>query len=414
VSTVDLDMADPSLFLQGHPHALYDHWREHDPVHLVTSDQGSPPFWVLTRHTDIDAVSRDPGRFSNAGGFRLPTHAEERSRAAEVSAALGSMLMTMDPPDHTEMRRQLGPPFSPRQLAGLSSQVDEFVDELVVGLRGRDEIEIVSELSSIVPIRTLCALLGIPAEDEQRVLDLTNRTVGASDPEYSTSREEAAQAYADMFAFGADLLAQRQANPTDDVLGMVARMTFHGEPLSENARRGLFTLLVAAGNETTRNALTLGLRALSDNPEQKALLLERPELIPNAALEVLRDVTPVIQMLRVATTDVEIGGKHISRGDRVVLAYGAANRDPEVFARPHELDVTRPDAGRHLAFGVGPHYCLGARVAVMEVGAVLSRLLVEFPDLTVTGEPEYLLSNFVCSVKRLTVSLQGQPAGVAG
>lgn len=406
----ELDVADPTIFLHGHPHELYDYWRENDPVHRVPGSDTFPPYWVLTRHADIDAVSRDSARFTSTGGFRLPTYAEQRS--AEVTAALGSMLLTIDPPDHMEIRRRLAPPFTPGALRAVQTRVEESVEELLSGLRGRDEIEIVTDFASILPIRTLCALLGIARSDEQLIYELTNRTVGVGDPEYNTTPEDSAAAFGEMFAYGARLLAQREAEPSDDVLGVVARMTLHGEPIDENFRRGMFTLLVAAGNETTRNSLTCGILALADNPDQWALLAARSELIPGATIEIFRYVTPVIQMMRIAKVDLEIGGKQISKGERVVLLYGAANRDPEVFARPHEFDVTRQDAGRHLAFGIGPHYCLGARVAAIQVSAVLSRLLVEFPDLTITGEPEYLLSNFVSSVKRLSVRLHGAPASV--
>ena len=167
----------------------------------------------------------------------------------------------------------------------------------------------------------------------------------------------------------------------------------------------MFTLLLAAGNETTRNSLTGGILALARDVEQRDMLAARPDLLQNAAHEIIRYVTPVIQMMRTATEDVELGGKTIRRGDRVVMLYGAANRDPEVFENPHEFDVTRANASRQLAFGVGPHYCLGAPLAVMQVVSVLRKLLVAFPDLKVVGEPDHLLSNFVCSIKRLNVTL---------
>lgn len=396
-----LDMADPDNFQNGHPHDIYDRLRTESPVHYQPSIEGRPAHWILTRYNDIQTVSRNNKVYSSASGQRLFEKGGMASLSDEVRTAVTSSLISRDPPSHTELRKPLAPHFLPSAMRRIEAEVEQFVDELIAEMRGREEIEFVEEFAARVPIRTLCSLLGVPKEDEDKVFDWTNRLVGTSDPEYGGSPEESTKLFEDIFDYGKYLLEKRRSAPSDDILTVVANMTVAGTPLDRPTRDGTFVILLAADNETTRNSLTGGMMALSSNPSQKRLLIEDPTLINNGIEEILRYVTPVIQMMRTATDDTKIGGKKISAGDRVVMLYGAANRDPQIFDNPHQFDIRRENANRHLAFGIGIHHCLGAPLARLQLRILIQKLLQHFPDIRAISEPEYLRSNFVLGVKRI-------------
>jgi len=237
------------------------------------------------------------------------------------------------------------------------------------------------------------------------VFDWTNRLVGTDDPEYAPSLDKTNEAYEEVFEYGRWLVEQRRANPTNDLMSVVANAVIDGQPIDGTLRDGFSTILIAAGNETTRNSLSGAIWALTNSPTAKKRLLDQPDLVPDSVDELLRHVTPVIQMLRTALEDIEIGGQAIKAGERVVMLYGAANRDPEVFANPHEIDVTRENAKKHLAFGIGIHHCLGARLATMQIRLILGELLKRFPSIETVGEPKYLASNFVLGIKSMPVKL---------
>ncbi len=404
----DLSRAD--TFRDGHPFEIYDHLRETQPVYRNPGCEKSPPFWVLTRYADVEAVSRDNVRFTSSRGFRIFERGGGMSALKpHIREAITSTMLTMDPPVHTGVRRPMQAQFLPSALKRLEGQIDSFVAEMVASLPADSEIEFVTQVASIVPIRTLCLMLDIPAADQDKVFDWTNQLVGTSDPEYGPTPEESNAVFEEVFDYGSTLLAKRRAEPGDDLLSILAQMFDDGSPRSQSILHGMFTLLLAAGNETTRNSLSGSIVALSRFPDQRRRLVADPELIPQAIPELLRFVTPVIQMMRVALTDLEIGGQAIAEGERVALAYGAANRDPAMFENPHQLDVTRANAARHLAFGIGIHHCLGARVATMQLNALLRALLGRFPDIQSVGETSYLQSNFVCGIKKLAVDT-GRPA----
>jgi len=399
------DLEKAATFANGHPFATYDRLRTEDPVRRHESRDGRQPYWTLVRHADVEAVSRDNVRFTSTQGFRIFEEGGIALLTPRIREAVTSTMMTMDPPRHGEVRRPLQSSFLPSALRRLEASVDRFVAEMVSRLPDGGEIEFVADVAAMVPIRTLCLMLGIPDEDVGKVFDWTNRLVGTSDPDYAQSQESSAEVFEEVFDYGLSLFEKRMAAPEDDLLTIVAHMTADGAPLRDAVKRGLFTLLLAAGNETTRNSLSGSIVGLSRFPDERRKLAEHPERIAGAVPELLRYVTPVIQMMRVALVDVEIGAATIPAGDRVALLYGAANADPAIFADPRRLDVERANAARHLSFGIGIHHCLGARVAAMQLEALLTALLARFPDMEIAGEPDYLQSNFVCGIKRLPVSL---------
>lgn len=401
VFATDFDLTQSETFRNGHPFDVYDRLRAREPVYRNPGE--GQAIWVLTRHADVEQVARDNKNFTSTQGFRVLEQGGMANLKPHIREAITSTLMTMDPPDHTSVRRPMQGHFLPSALRKLEGQVNSFVAELVASIPAESEIEFVTQVASIVPIRTLCLLLGIPERDHDKVFDWTNQLVGTSDPEYGPSPEESNAVFEDVFEYGTRLLRDRSAEPADDLLSVVASMFSDSEPQSRQIRNGMFTLLLAAGNETTRNSLSGSIVALSRFPDQRRELLEDPERISQTIPELLRFVTPVFQMMRVALRDIEVGGQAISAGDKVAMLYGAANRDPAIFENPHRLDITRPNASRHLSFGIGIHHCLGARIAVLQLNALLRALLARFPEIETTSEPDYLQSNFVCGIKRLMV-----------
>lgn len=400
-----INLLDPTTFRKGHPYEAYDDLRAQAPVYLHPGSDKQPPFRVLTRYDDIVAVSRNTTDFSSARGFRLPTD-RKLDLAPEVRASLAGTVIAMDPPQHMEYRKLLNPAFMPSALRALEDALETHADSLMASLSRGATVEFVENVAAVIPIKAICRILGIPAADESKIFDWTNKLVGTDDPEYSPSLDETNRAYQEVFAYGRWLMDKRRAEPRDDLMSVVARATIQGQPIDGALRDGFCMFLIAAGNETTRNSLAGAIWALTNSPQVRDMLAGRLELIPDSIEELVRHVTPVIQMMRTALRDVEIGGTRIAAGERVVMLYGAANRDPAVFANPHALDPLRDNAKKHLAFGIGIHHCLGARPAAIQLKSMLSRLLVKFPRIAAVDEPTYIGSNFVLGFKKLMVKLQ--------
>jgi cytochrome P450 len=398
------NLLETATFAEGHPWRLYEAMRKTGPVlrHKGTSD--IPDFWVLTNHEDVHAVSHDLAQFSSAEGFNIPIGA--RRTQPEVANAIGRNILTYDMPDHAEFKRILMPAFTAVRLKALEERSRAYVEKLLDGLEGRDEIEFVSEVAALLPIRVLCDLLGIPAEDEAKILDWTNKMVGGADPEVVADPMVSFAAFMEVFAYGKWLVQKRLEEPQGDLMSMVAHATLQGTPFDDATRDGMCATLIAAGNETTRNAITASIVLMTEASEQKRLLSENPEIIGTATEEFLRRSTPIYHMMRTAKEDLEIQGAKIAKGEHVAMLYGAANHDPAVFADPYALDLKRENARKHLAFGTGVHICIGQRVAQMELKILIPELLRRFPRIEATSEPSYLLSNFVCGIKRLPVSLR--------
>lgn len=397
------DLLSPKTFAHGHPFALYDEMRARGRVLRHHGAGDIDPFWVLTHYEDIRAVSHDTDRWSSADGFNI--NIGPARKRSDIAKAIGRNIIAFDPPDHNEFKRVLMPAFTPPRLKRLEEQTRAFVQELVASLDGRTEIEFVREVASLVPIRLLCNLLGIPREDEPKIFAWTNLMVGSSDPDLVPDPAAAFAAYMEVFAYGKWLVEKRLAEPTDDLMSMVAHGQLSGAPMDDATRDGTCATLIAAGNETTRNAITAAILQMTDAPDIRRRLAQSPELMPAAVEEFLRRATPVIHMSRTAKEDVEIGGETIRAGEKVAMLYGGANHDPAVFDDPYTIKLDRPGDQRHLAFGTGIHLCIGQRLAQMEMRVLLPELLAKFPDIEATGTPRYMLSNFVSGIKALPVRL---------
>ncbi len=409
VSSPDLagfNLLDTSTFAAGHPHEAYDRLRRDHPVYDHPGSVKQPPFWLLTGYEDIRAVSLDSENFTSGRGFRIPTDTR-MSMDPEIGKALTRFMLSMDQPEHDAYRGLVSSVFMPSGLKAVEQRVRGSIADLMGKLEGADTAEFVTEIGAIVPIKTICAIMGVPEEDEWRIFDFTNAVFGTDDPEYAPSMEEANRRYLEIFEYGWHLLEERRRNPTDDLISRIANGRIDGEPLGEVEQKSFFSNLVAAGNETTRSSLSGAIWALSVFRDERRRLVADPSLIPGAVNEILRWFSPVFQMARTATRDVEVGGTLIRAGERVAMLYGAGNHDPAIFDDPHRLDVTRANASRHLTFGYGFHHCLGSRLAILQLRLILEAFLARYPDYEVLATPRYIASNFVGAMKELPVALNG-------
>lgn len=400
-------LLDPDCFRQGHPHDAYDHMRSTAPVWRDDAGPDRPPLWLLTRYEDIRTVSLDRDRFSSESGFRVPT-ATRASMDPEIGRVLRRFMLSMDEPEHGAFRKIVSRNFMPGPVATHQPRVQESITQLIDSLRDKDQVDFVTDVGALVPIKTVCAILGVPPEDEWRVFEFTNAVFGTDDPEYAPSLEAANERYLAIFDYGWSLLEQRRTEPKDDLVTQIALARLDdGRELTRDEQVSFFANMVAAGNETTRSSLSGALWALSLYRDQRRDLVEDPSLIPNAVQEILRWFSPVFHMSRTALCDLEVGGVAIGKGDQVAMLYGAGNHDPEIFADPHQLDIRRDNANRHITFGYGIHHCLGLRLATMQLTLILEAFLKAYPDYEILAEPEYIRSNFVGAIKRLPIALRG-------
>lgn len=401
---IGFSVIDPDTFVKGHPHDLYDQMRESQPVWRHPGSEHQPPFWALTRFEDIRAVSLDAENFTSALGFRIPTDTFT-AMDPEIGMVLSRFMLAMDNPEHADFRGVVASAFMPGAVAKFEPRIRASIEGLLASLKGRDEVDVVTEVAAIVPIKTVCAAMGVPEEDEWRVFEFTNAVFGTDDPDYSPTVAQANERYLEIFDYGWHLLEQRRREPKDDLLSRVANATIGGRPLTEIEQKSFFSNMIAAGNETTRSSLGGAIWALGSNPDQRRLLVEDPSLIPAAVTELLRWFSPVYQMARTAKRDVEVGGTLVKEGERVCLLYGAGNHDPAAFADPHRLDVRREGTSRHLTFGYGVHHCLGSRLAVMQLRLILEAFLGAFPNYALASEPKYIRSNLVRAMKEMRIQL---------
>lgn len=412
------ELTNPAAFTAGQPWATYKRLREEAPVYWHEERlENEPGFWAVTRYADVMRVNGDPATFSSQRGGILMAHGSPETRHPLLFRASMDAMINMDAPWHLQLRREHMPYFTPRYLAELRTRVEAEVDRLLDEMAPKGEVCLVEALSSRLPLFTLCEILGVPPEDRPQFLKwmhylelagnlASNReSGGAMQPtielmQFIQAFNENIEA---MFEYGRRMLHARRSEPANDLMTAIARAQVDGTLLSDEYLDGSWLLIVFAGNDTTRNTISGALKLLTEFPDEKAKLIARPELMKNAADEFIRMVSPVIYMRRTATQDAEVAGQRIAEGEKVVMYYGAANRDPSVFADPDRLDVERSNAGKHIAFGYGPHVCLGQRVANLQLEAVYTRLLKRFPDIAWTGEIDIAPNNFVHAIRSLPV-----------
>ena len=413
VSKTNISLADLDLFETGNPWQAFDELRASAPVHWDDEDAPNHGFWSLTRYHDIVSVLRDTETYSSERGtVNLEELDDEQIEARK------SMLET-DGIRHRSLRRLMQGEFTPKAVAGYETFLRGLTASTLDAAFAKGEFDFVAEVAADFPIRVLAKMLDVPDSDIYKLIDWGNRMVGNDDPDHTdvlASSEESEKyrllpfrspAALEVFEYGQALAAERKGTQRKDLISRLANETPEdGIPLSERDFNSYFLLLVVAGNETTRHTISHSMRYLIENPDQLALLQERPELIPWAVEEFLRLASPVYHFRRTATRDAEIGGTAIKEGDKVVTWFAAGNRDPEVFANPYEMDVTC-SPNEHMAFGRGgPHMCLGNSLARLEIRIMFESLLPRITGMTQTGEVSKLRSNFVNGIKRFPVSVQ--------
>ena len=393
-------------FINGQPFDTFKRLREEAPIYWhEESLEFEPGFWALTKHEDIIKVSKDPLTFSSAVGGHLMTMGDpEVVDPAAVAAIIGNMI-GMDPPDHQIYRKMVAPSFTPKAIRSLEVDMRLKVRELLDNVSDKGEFNFVTEISEQLPLWVLCEMMGIEESERPKIRDLVNNLTDASinaDPDKSM---QVWFNYMELFKMGRDMIEERRKNPTDDLMSVVANTKIEGGELPPELLDGFFLLMVIAGNETTRNTITGGLMALTDNPEERDKLIKDPSLIANATDEMLRWVTSVIYFRRTATKDTQIRGQDIKKGDKVVMWYGSANRDEDIFEDGHLFQVDRPNAKKHLAFGAGEHLCLGNRLGHMQIRILFEELLQRYPDMHSTSKPVRVPSNFLAGISELKVSI---------
>jgi cytochrome P450 len=371
---------------------------EPPPEMADTIPQG-PGYWAVTRYADVMQVSRDPDTFHSAPTVTIT------DMPAEIAEWLGSMI-NMDAPKHTKLRLIVNRGFTPRQVAKIEESVRVQAREIVDRIADMHECDFVSEVAAALPLQIICDMMGIPREDNQQLFEWTNVILGVGDPEYVNTMEDLMGAGMGLFQYGLALAEDRVKNPRDDITTTLMQAEIEEDGVRHQLMPGelgsFFLLLVAAGNETTRTAISHGLLELTRNPDQRAIWTSDLEGVsPTAVEEIVRWATPVINFRRLATRDTVVGEQPIKAGEKVVMFYNSANRDERVFDDPYRFDVLR-SPNEHVGFGAGgPHFCLGANLARREIRVMFEELFRRLPDIAVTGEPEMLQSGFIHGIKRM-------------
>jgi len=420
VPTLDFDPDDlitPSNYgVGGQPHAIWNQLREHSPVHRVESSS-HPPFYAITRHADIMEISNKPNIFSNSEGPMMldnPTMKRREERPDEF----GSMrtIIEMDPPEHREFRKVASGFFTPRSIHRLDEIVAECARAQIDKLGEEGECDFVDQISQRHPLRVLATILGIGPEDEDLLLDLTQQLFAADDPDLQREGEDRGEASKSLIAdFGAlftRIIEDRRTNPTDDLASMLANAKMaDGSPMGPIETFGYYLIVFTAGHDTTRNAISGGMQALLENPEQMRKLCANPTeaLAKSTVEEVVRWTSPVNYMKRRLLEDAELHGVKMKAGEDLIMYYASANRDDGIFDRPFDFDIER-HPNRHLGFGTGEHFCLGAHVARLSSRALFLELANRVEEIEYAGDPTHIASSFVVGLKSLPVRYKIRPA----
>jgi len=404
----ELDLISADRYGQrGYPHDEWRRLRRESPVHWSTP-AGYRPFWAITKHADIIEVSTQPDRFQSAGRFILfPETAAGGADDLAENPPL-RMLVNMDPPEHRQYRKLVSGWFTPRAIARLERRLEEITDELFDELAAGTDVfegDFVRDVAARQPLRMITEILGIPRADEDFVLKVTNENFGIEDEEFQRpgeTRDDRLSFLTDAFNFLTEITADRRKHPRDDLSTVLAIATFDGEPVPTFELFSLYFLIMVAGHDTTRNAISGGLLALLEHPAEFEKLRRDPSLVTSAADEIVRWTTPVNHFARTATADYELRGQTIRQGDSVALFYASANRDEDIYADPDTFRIDR-NPNPHLGFGIGEHFCLGAHLARLDLQVFLRHLVRRVETIELAGPVELLKASFVGGPKHVPV-----------
>lgn len=424
----NFDLTDLMLFTKGdEPYQHFANLRNNAPVyfHETGPEDSEPGFWVLTKYKDIEFVSKNQEIFSSqlAGGTAL-THGFEQQDDLPLYRSTMDHMLSLDGMLHLSMRNPHMAFFNPKYVSNLRKKVELKVDQLLDQIAPLGRCNLVEAISAEVPMFTLCEMLGVPEEDRPKIIEwmkflemaqliAATQAAEKGDIEFSEEHTQAApdpalvemftNMVAEMFDYGRTILESRRKDPKDDLLSVIANIEVEGEKLPNEYLDGSWLLIIFAGNDTTRNSISGTMNLLSENPDQKNLVLNDKSLLPNMVHESIRMVSPVRYMRRTTKCDTQIGDQEIGPNEKVSLWYGAANRDPEIFTNPDKFDVTRENAKKHLAFGYGRHLCLGKHTANMQLEVVYEKIFSRFPEMEQDGEMILTPNNFVNAIQDVPV-----------
>ncbi len=395
----DFDLYSPDTYSSSMPHDVFAMLRREQPVYRQAEPAEGPGYWALTRYEDIVTISSDAQAFSSErGGTNIEDLPED------AMAIIRTIMINMDPPKHTKYRKLVSTGFTPKIVAQLEPHVREITKRIVDGVIARGSCDFVTDIAAQLPLAVIAEMLGVPEEDHAKLFDWSNRLIGFDDAEFNTSAEDGRIAATEMFMYAHGLATERKAHPKADIVSILMGAEVDGDRLAEADFDGFFILLAVAGNETTRNLISGAMLALIEHPEQRQRLLDDPALIPTAVEEFLRWVSPLIYFRRTLQRDAEIGGVRMREGEKVAMYYPSGNRDESIFERADVFDISR-SPNPHMAFGGGgPHFCLGASLARLEIRCMFEELLARLPALELNAPVQRLRSNFINGIKHMPVA----------
>ena len=403
------NLVDPSYIPnnQEPPMEFFKWVRENDPVHwnpapapgeynmMMAGAEMSQGFWVLSSYEDVQMASRKSKIFSSAAGGPVIWDLNEERLMQQQAGIMGK-----DDPHHKALKRLVVPPFMPNALKEYEGEIKKKVKKIVDSVAKKGECELVFDVASRLPVATFCELMGIPEEDNEKIFKLGNRLADVESQE-----DDGLATLMEVFMYAEQLSQEKRKNPDNSMLSLYVNGEYEGEKIPQDQVNMFFVTLAIAGHETTRNTLVHFFRLMNEHPEQYELLKSDPEKhLVNAVNEVLRFSPPVMQFRRTLLEDIELGGKELKKGDKVYLSYVSANRDAKVFEDPDKFDITRENAGKHLSFGTGPHACLGARLAIIQLSLLIEEILERIPDIKIGEGVEYLDSIWFHAIMKMPVT----------
>ncbi len=405
MSPKDMKLYHPATFERGFPHEYFAYLRREAPVHWQAPAAAGEPnfditkgFWVISKYEDLVYVSKNPKLFSSWRGLAFLWEMEE-----EMLHLQRLSLLNLDPPEHVRYRGLVNRAFTPRMVKMLEPRICQHAKRVVDAVAKKGSCDFVTELAAELPLILICELVGIPDEDRRKIFTWSNAMIGHTDPEYGDDPAIPTQAAMELYLYAGELAQQKLANPDDTLISKLLHGEVEGVKLTTDEFNQFMVLLSVAGNETTRNATSQGMRLLDANPEQFELLKsDLDRYLPGAIEEIVRCAPPVMQFRRTATQDTQIRGVDIRENDKVVVYYPSANRDEDVFTNPDVFDIRR-SPNNHVSFGIGEHFCLGANLARMQLTCIFREIFSRLPDIHVVQQPRLLYSSFIDGIKEMRV-----------